>query len=366
MKRIIVQSVIIVASALTHRCDAFYSSLATPQHIPVSRQASCRSPRSSSKLQVAHSFDQNTLLLADEKDQLPDNGKIGKIEALITKTTMQIFIASMCLALPLALFPISILHDANIINTTRSEVLSLDAGQFVSKWLLYILPFARVSVASDPEEDPEPSIYVCNHTSMLDVFFLLAFDEQLRGKNKRPIKSVYWKGLDDNPICKLLFGMAGFIPVDMADNGSGNPNQYDKKSFRRLLKGSKKAFDDGFDLLIFPEGQLNPWPEKRLLDVFPGAVKLAQMSKRPIRFVGLHGLHRLWHPDENIGMTITGRDVKMRAYPGPGRTFVDGKDFVDVMRNVLGHFGAYGKDLPEEELVKWLSEPVHVMEDETI
>lgn len=275
---------------------------------------------------------------------------------------MLTFIASMCLCLPIALTPISILHDAKVIDKTQREKLSFDAGEFVSRWLLHIMPFARVGVVSDPEDNPEPSIhvYVCNHTSMLDVFFLLAFDEHLRGKNKRPIKSVYWKGLDSNPICKLLFGMAGFIPVGMADNGSGNPNQYDKssfrsfRSFRRLIKDSKKAFDDGFDLLILPEGQLNPRPEQGLLEVFPGAVKLAQISKRPIRFVGLHGLDRLWHPDDEIGMTITGRDVKMRTYHGPGRTFANGDEFVEAMHSVLGHFCACGEDLPKDELAKYM------------
>ena len=354
-----IQSLIALISAFTYRCDAFTFPLAAPRRI---RQA-CQSS-STSALEVARSLDQNTLL-ADERYQPPTthaqirNKQIGHFEAIITKATMLTFIASMCLCLPIALMPISILHEAKIIDRTQREILSLDAGQLVSKSLLRILPFARVSVISDPEDDPVPSIYVCNHTSMLDVFFLLAFDEQLRGKNKRPIKSVYWKGLDNNPICKLLFGMAGFIPVDMENNGSGNPNQYDKRSFRRLLKDSKHAFDDGFDLLVLPEGQLNPWPERGLLEVFPGAVKLAQISKRPIRFVGLHGLHRLWHPDDEIGMTITGRDVKMRAYPGPGRTFADGDDFVEAMQSVLGHFGAFGEDLLKDDLEKWLKDPTH-------
>lgn len=358
-KRMRILSLIALITAFTHRCDAFTFPVAAPQRM---RQQACQS--SSSKLEVARSFDQNTLL-ADERYQLPSTHvqdepiRISNAEALVTKATMLAFIASMCLCLPIALMPISILHDVKVIDRTQSEILSLDAGQFVSKFLLRIMPFARVSVVSDPEDNPEPSIYVCNHTSMLDVFFLLAFDEQLRGKNKRPIKSVYWKGLDNNPICKLLFGMAGFIPVDMDDNGSGNPNQYDKRSFRRLLKDSKRAFEDGFDLLILPEGQLNPWPEQGLLEVFPGAVKLAQISKRRILFVGIHGLHRLWHPDDEIGMTVTGRDVKMRAYPGPGRTFVDGDDFVQVTQSVLGHFGACGEDLPEHELERWLNGSTH-------
>ena len=349
-----IQPLLILITAFTCRCDAFTCSLTAP-----TRQA-FRSSSSSSELEVARSLDQNTLLAGERYQQLPstpvqsEDKPLGDVEALITKATMLTFIASMCLCLPIALTPISILHDAKVIDKTQREKLSLDAGEFVSKWLLRVMPFARVSVVSDPEDNPEPSIYVCNHTSMLDVFFLLAFDEQLRGKNKRPIKSVYWKGLDSNPICKLLFGMAGFIPVDMADNGSGNPNQYDRRSFRRLLKDSKKAFDDGFDLLILPEGQLNPWPEQGLLEVFPGAVKLAQISKRRVHLVGLHGLHRLWHPDDEIGMTITGRDVKMRTYPGPGRTFANGDEFVEAMHSVLGHFGACGEDLPEEVLAKYM------------
>ena len=273
-----------------------------------------------------------------------------------TQLTMIAFIISMCMALPLALLPTALLHATNVISKKQCEQLSLETGQQVSRFLLRIMPFARVEVDSEPDEVPVPSIWVCNHTSMLDVFFLLAFDDKLRGKNKRPIKSVYWKGIEANPICKLLFQMCGFIPVDMADNGSGNPNQYDSRSFKLLLKESKKAFDDGFDLLLFPEGQLNPWPERGLLEVFPGAVKLAEMSGRPIRMVAMHGLHRLWHPDDNIGMRVTGRDVKMKAYPGPGRTFTrrDDDEFVATLYNVVGTFGSRGEDLPPEELERWL------------
>jgi hypothetical protein len=40
-------------------------------------------------------------------------------------------------------------------------------------------------------EDPVPTIWVSNHVSMLDTFVFLAADEQLRGKNRRPIKTIY-------------------------------------------------------------------------------------------------------------------------------------------------------------------------------
>jgi hypothetical protein len=75
---------------------------------------------------------------------------------------------------------------------------------------------------------------------MLDVFILLGVDRQLRGGyKKRPIKIVYWKGLEANPVTKLIFRQAGFIPVQMADNGNGNANEYDVKSFKKLLKDAK-------------------------------------------------------------------------------------------------------------------------------
>jgi 1-acyl-sn-glycerol-3-phosphate acyltransferase len=282
------------------------------------------------------------------------------------------YIASMCVALPVALFPLWLLSKTTIadrwINTAQRETMALDVGQWCARSLLVIMPFMEVSVQSDvvdgsrpSSSPPEPSIWVCNHTSMLDTFILLACDQQLRGPHKRPIKTIYWKGLEDNPICNLLFKMAGFIPVQMEANASGDANQYDKKSFVRLLRDSKRAFGQGFDLLILPEGQLNPWPQKGLLPVFPGAHKLSQMSGRPIRMVALHGCHNLWPANDSIlDMTLKDKSVKVRAYHGAGagengggRMFESGEEFVDTFRAVVGQFGATGEDLPSEELAQW-------------
>ena len=46
--------------------------------------------------------------------------------------------------------------------------------------------------------------------------------------------------------------MAGFIPIDMADNGNGNPNVYNRASFKQMLKDTQQAIEDGFDILILP------------------------------------------------------------------------------------------------------------------
>lgn len=179
-------------------------------------------------------------------------------------------------------------------------------------------------------EDPKPAILVSNHVSMLDTFVFLAADEKLRGKNRRPIKTIYWKGLDANPICRILFRMAGFISVDMADNGSGNPNEYNRASFKRMLKDTQRAIEAGFDILILPEGQLNPTPEKGLQPILPGAYALARSSKRPIQMVALHGCHNLWHADESIGMTPVGKDVKIRAFPPTQGEFQSAEEFKDA------------------------------------
>jgi len=89
---------------------------------------------------------------------------------------------------------------------------------------------------------------------MLDVFLLLAADRQARGNTRRRIKIVYWKQLESNPVTKLLFRQAGFIPVQMAANEHGEENDYDRSSFKKLLKDAKQAFADGFDIGILPEG----------------------------------------------------------------------------------------------------------------
>lgn len=61
--------------------------------------------------------------------------------------------------------------------------------------------------------------------------------------------------------------------------------------------------------------------------------------------MAIHGLHKLWHGDEKIGMTVTGRQVKMRNYNLGGK-YKDSNEFIQAFENVVGHFGATGKDNP--------------------
>jgi len=282
----------------------------------------------------------------------PGTGQLNKMQSTLTKLGLMLYILSMCLSLPVALLPPALAERFRLIDRQKREQYALRSGCFCSRWLMRLIPFANIRVIPAPfEDDPKPSIWVCNHTSMLDVFVLLAVDKALRGKNKRPIKIVYWKGLEKNPITKLLFTQCGMISVDMADNGNGTANEYDRGSFKKLLRDMKQAFDEGYDVGILPEGQLNPTPERGLLPVFGGAYTLARMSRRQIRMMALHGVHNLWHPDETIGMTPTARDVEVRAYP-VGKPFDSSEEFVTVFAKIVGHFGATGNDLADLDL--WL------------
>ena len=87
--------------------------------------------------------------------------------------------------------------------------------------------------------------------------------------------------------------------------------------------------------------------------MYSGAFALARMSHRPIRFVGIHGTHRLWHADEGIGMTVTDRAVAIRVYPHTS-TFETSDDFINAFTAVIGHFGRTGEDLPQVAVDKWL------------
>ena len=174
--------------------------------------------------------------------------QLNKVQSALTKAGLLLFIMGMCMALPVALLPPFLAEKFGFIDRLQREQYALRSGCFCSRWLMRLIPFANISVYPHLEDDPEPSVWVANHTSMLDIFVLLATDKKLRGKNRRPIKIVYWKQLEENKITKLLFTQCGMIPVDMADNGNGNANEYDKGSFKRLLKDMKAAFADGFDI----------------------------------------------------------------------------------------------------------------------
>lgn len=264
---------------------------------------------------------------------------ISRLSAAMTKLGMMSFIASMCILLPLTLLPQRALFQLRLISRNRMNQWALVTSQWCARILYRMIPFCRIDILpSDTTTTIEPAIWVCNHTSMLDVFILLIVDRRLRGTKRRPIKIIYWKNLEDNPVTKLLFRTAGFIPVDMAANAPGQDNEYDVKSFKQLLKDSKQAMADGFDLGILPEGQLNPHPEQGVLPIFTGAFTLAKFSKRKIGMISLYNVDKLWGAIR--GMKVLDRHVKVCAYKTKSYDSADA--FTQDFTNQVGRFGQFG------------------------
>jgi hypothetical protein len=117
--------------------------------------------------------------------------QLGKLKAAITKAGMMAFIVSMCMTLPIVLMPQYLLYKMGLIDRIKKEQMALHAGQFCARWMLRLIPFTSVKTIPYHDPSPQPSIWVCNHVSALDIFMLLATDLKLRGKNKRPMKIVY-------------------------------------------------------------------------------------------------------------------------------------------------------------------------------
>lgn len=121
----------------------------------------------------------------------PPVSELNPLQSTLTKMGMMMFIAGMCLSLPLALLVPFVLHKIGIYDRIEKEKKALRAGHVCARTLTKIIPFMNVQVEGTSPEHPEPSVWVCNHSSMLDVFVMLANDHKLRGPNRRPIKIVY-------------------------------------------------------------------------------------------------------------------------------------------------------------------------------
>jgi 1-acyl-sn-glycerol-3-phosphate acyltransferase len=270
--------------------------------------------------------------------------QISALSAVLTKLGMISFVVLMCTLLPLTLMPQRLLYGMKLITKGRLERWALLTSQWCARVAYGLVPFCRIATITpyggvNDMTNHEPAIWVCNHTSMLDVFILLIADLQLRGRKRRPIKVIYWQQLEKNPVTKLMFKTAGFIPVDMAANAPGQDNEYDVKGFKKLLKDTKQAVADGFDIGILPEGQLNPTPEQGLLPLFTGAYTLAKLSKRPIGMLGLYGVDRLWGAVR--GMTVLDRRVQVGVL-SPPRKYGSAEDFTTTFTDVVGTFGQGG------------------------
>ena len=126
---------------------------------------------------------------------------LNPIQAALTKYAMISYISHLCIALPMVLFPTflknKVMMTLGLQTKSASEHEALRVSQKCASTLLKLIPFMNLQISSphmqeqEGDEDPVPTIWVSNHVSNLDTFVFLSSDEQLRGKNRRPIKTIY-------------------------------------------------------------------------------------------------------------------------------------------------------------------------------
>jgi 1-acyl-sn-glycerol-3-phosphate acyltransferase len=132
-------------------------------------------------------------------------------------------------------------------------------------WLIRILCFYPVRVKARAVLPKAPFIIISNHSSYLDIFLLHSIlpthPFSFLGKAellKYPIVKTYFKALN--------------IPV----------YRKDKTKAGQALVQAKKAINDGWSIVIFPEGTI---PEENIPQMMPfknGAFRLAQNLNVPI------------------------------------------------------------------------------------
>jgi 1-acyl-sn-glycerol-3-phosphate acyltransferase len=141
--------------------------------------------------------------------------------------------------------------------------------------LFCILCFYRVKSKGNKLKD-EPFILVANHTSYLDIFLMFShFPERpflFMGKSEilsYPILNTYFKKLN--------------IPVNRSSRSAS------AKSFLQ----ARKALQEGFSLIIFPEGGIPNLPPPQMSRFKDGAFRLALLMKAPILPVAFLNNYRL-------------------------------------------------------------------------
>jgi 1-acyl-sn-glycerol-3-phosphate acyltransferase len=132
---------------------------------------------------------------------------------------------------------------------------------------LWTLGFTRIIrteiVNADVVPDKGAVILAANHTSMIDVFFILA---ALRREAIAMAMAELWK----SPFTRWLVEVLGQIPVVRGDSESG----------RQAMEAATHALEDGALVGIFPEGKCAKPGE--VLPYLPGVAVLSKDTGVPI------------------------------------------------------------------------------------
>lgn len=163
-------------------------------------------------------------------------------------------------------------------------------------WMMRIFCFYYVKKVKESELPPGPYVIISNHSSYLDIFFMHSILPShpflFLGKSeilKYPIIKTYFKGLN--------------IPVHRKDR---------QKSARSFIM-AKKAVEDGWSIVVFPEGTIPDDDNPKMIPFKEGAFRLARALHVPIVPLTFTNNYKLFSDPTNFEGT---------AYPGISRVYI--------------------------------------------
>lgn len=160
----------------------------------------------------------------------------------------------------------------------------------LAQWFfrIYFLVFHRISIRGTgalnaylASRGKAPVILAANHTSYLDPPAVgMAFP--------RPLRFVAWDGLFKVPVFAFLIHSLGAVPV----------NPENKNSAAGLLRQVMGFIEDGYSVLIFPEGLRSP--DGNLLPLEGGVALISLKTGTPIIPIWIEGAWEAYPPHRKI------------------------------------------------------------------
>ena len=151
-------------------------------------------------------------------------------------------------------------------------------------------------------------VFICNHASMFDPAFLVAY-AGVHGECLRPL---YKSELDENKFVSWFFSRVGGMPIK---RGSA-----DTKAIKRAIAALKR----GENILIFPEGT-RVWDPEARPEIFGGFSLIALMSGADVVPVAIDGTERI-NPNKRYRLPRPsrvrvefGQPLSLADMPGAGR-----------------------------------------------
>jgi lysophosphatidate acyltransferase len=185
---------------------------------------------------------------------------------------------------------------------------------------------SRFVIRGEEHADPKrPTLYVCNHASVLDVFLGIWMSRTgTCGVAKKEI--IYY------PFLGQFFWLAGHLTIDRGNNA---------KAVRSLKKLVSFVMDNKLSIYIWPEGTRSK--DGRLLPFKKGAFHLALATRLPVVPIVMRGTHHVW---PNRTYRLHRKTVEIEFLPPidtSGWTEETLPEHIEALRNV------YIQALPEDQ-----------------